>query len=156
MKPVYLVVGVPGSGKSWACRQVEDKFTYVPHDLCWTHPTASPEFNKIDPDWGPPGSESIHLEVLLKMSVMSSKPIITEVPFAERPLREALEKKGIQVIPIFVIEDPEIVAQRYEQREGKPLPKSAFSRASSIIDRAREWGGFHGTSKQVLEHLRCV
>ena len=32
MKTVYLVVGVPASGKSWVCEQLKDKFEYVHHD----------------------------------------------------------------------------------------------------------------------------
>ncbi len=153
MKPVYLVIGVSGSGKSWACRQVRDKFTYVPHDRCWIHPTAQPE-DSIDPKWGPPGSKSVHIEVLSKVVRTADKPVLTECPFAERKLRQDLENDGIQVIPIFVIEPPETVKQRYEAREGNPIPKAALTRATTLIERAREWGGFHGTSAQVAEHLK--
>lgn len=155
MQPVYLVIGVSGSGKSWACKQARDKFTYVPHDRCWTHPTAMPE-NGADPKWGPPGSKSIHMEVLLKVSRIAEKPILTECPFAERKLRQDLESMGVKVIPIFVIEPPETVKQRYEAREGNPIPKAALTRASTIIERANEWGGFQGTSAQVAEHLRAI
>lgn len=153
MQPVYLVCGVSGSGKSWVCRQLTDKFSYIPHDKCWSHPTAKPS-EGLDPKWGPPGSKSIHADVVSLVAQKSGRPIITECPFAERQAKEELEAKGLKVIPVFVIEDPSVVAKRYQTREGKPLPKSAFSRASSILDRAREWRAFHGTSSQVLEHLK--
>ncbi len=29
---IYLVCGVPGSGKTWVCKQLTDKFQYVAHD----------------------------------------------------------------------------------------------------------------------------
>ena len=155
MQPVYLVCGVSGSGKSWACRQVRDKFFYVPHDACWVHPDATPTITP-DAKWGPRGSKSVHLEVLLKIVKEAKKPVLTECPFAERELREGLERNGIKVIPVFVIEEPRTVAERYERREGKPIPKAALSRASSIINRAREWNGFYGTSTQVVEHLKSL
>jgi hypothetical protein len=78
------------------------------------------------------------------------------VPFAERKLREDLEHAGIKVVPVFVIEPPEVVAKRYYTREGKPLHKAAITRATSIRDRAGEWSAFGGTSDEVLEHLLKV
>lgn len=156
MPDVYLVCGVSGSGKSWVCRQLKEKFSYVPHDRCWTHPNAKPDEEALDPKWGPPGSKSIHVDVVSAISKMTPRPILTECPFAERKVREELEAKGLKVIPVFVIEPAETVAERYQAREGKPLPKAAFTRASSILDRAKEWSAFHGTANQVLEHLRGV
>lgn len=156
MVPVYLVVGATGSGKSWACRQVKDRFTYIPHDICWHHPSAKPDKDELDPKWGPPGSESIHLEVISEMAKTAKKPILTECPFAERQLRADMESAGIKVIPVFVVEDPRIVAKRYEAREGKPLPKAAYSRASTIINRAIDWNCFYGTSRAVLQYLQEV
>lgn len=155
MQPVYLVCGVSGSGKSWVCRQLKEKFSYVPHDKCWSHPTAKPS-DGPDPKWGPKGSKSIHTDVISLVAKMSQRPIVTECPFGERQVRTELEAKGLKVIPIFVVEEPGVVARRYQSREGKPIPAAAFSRASSIIDRAREWKSFHGTSDQVLEHLKGV
>lgn len=161
MQRIFLVCGVSGAGKSWACRQVADQFHYIPHDRCWLHPDRKP----WDPSyvWGAdlgddsrylPGAKSNHLQVLTAAVKVAKKPILTECPFSERILREDLEKQGISVTPIFVIEEPTLVAQRYFQREKKEISKSAFTRASSIKERAREWRAFAGTSTQVLEHLR--
>lgn len=155
MAPVYLIIGATGSGKSWVCRQLTDKFFYIPHDRCWVHPDVEPKVDdEIDPEWGPKGSQNVHVEMIEKLAEKSSKPIITECPFAEGQIKDALESKGIKVHPIFIVEDPRIVALRYKNREGKPLSKSAFSRASNVINRAIKWGSFHGTSSRVLEHLK--
>lgn len=153
MQDVYLIVGVSGSGKSWVARQLADKFNYVPHDRCWTHPHAKPA-EGLDPKWGPPGCKSTHFESLLAAAKESALPVLSEVPFAERKLREDLEKEHVHVVPVFVIEPPEVIAKRYRQREGKDLAKPALSRAISIVDRAKEWNSFFGTSDEVLKHLK--
>lgn len=128
---VYLVCGVSGSGKSWVCRQVAKKFNYVPHD------------------------ENYHdiSGALFKAAENDRRPLITESPFGERIVRERLEAEGMKVTPVFVVEDPDLVAKRYQEREGKPLPKSAFTRAGSIRKRAEEWGATFGTSAEILKHL---
>lgn len=155
MKPVYLVIGVSGCGKSWILRQLTDKFKYVAHDRCWSHPDAKPD-EGLDPKWGPPGSKSTHLKEILDSSKASDKPVITEVPFAERELRTNIEAQGIRVIPIFVVEEPDVVQKRYETREKKPIPKAALSRAKTIVNRAKEWHAFYGTSDEVLKHLKDI
>lgn len=151
---LYLVCGVSGSGKSWACRQAGDAFLYVPHDRCWRHPFKTPS-EGMDPKWEP-GAVSTHLEEIVKVSKITAKPLLTESPFGERLLRESVEKAGIQVIPLFVVEHPTVVTQRYFNREKKPIPASALSRASSIINRAKEWNAVHGTSEEILTHLRSL
>ena len=32
-KKVYILVGAPGSGKTWVANQIRDRYTYVSHDL---------------------------------------------------------------------------------------------------------------------------
>ena len=131
-KTIYLVCGVSGSGKTWVCSQLKDKFTYVPHDAF---------FYSIN-------------HALVKASRASDKPLITEVPFGERPLRESLERIGFKVVPIFVIERPDVVAARYMMREKKPIQKSAYSRAATISSRATEWKAKAGTSADILQYLQ--
>lgn len=132
MKPVYLICGVPGSGKTWVCEQLMDKFAYVPHDM----------FLKT------------HSGVVIYTASASPKPVITECPFGERLLREELEAVGCHVIPYFIIEKPEVIKARYEKRENRPLPKASHTRAASIIDRALEWKAPWGTSEQILTKLK--
>lgn len=131
-QPVILVCGVSGSGKSWVCRQVADRFHYVAHDEHFKN----------------------HPEVIIDTCKKADKPVITESPFGERVLREQLERAGVRVIPYFVVEHPRVVQQRYLQREGKVLPKAALTRATTIIDRANEWNAPKGTSSEILNLLR--
>jgi gluconate kinase len=132
MQSVYLICGVPASGKSWVCRQLMDKFAYVPHDQYYNS----------------------HVSIVSMTANLSGKPVITECPFAERETKEALEKNGIKVIPLFVIESPEVINARYQKRENKPLPKNTLTRASTILNRAVEWKAIHGTSQQILTKLK--
>lgn len=131
-QPVLLICGVSGSGKTWVCRQLADKFTYVPHDVFFE---AIPQ-------------------VVAHAAKNSTKPIITECPFGERLIRESMEKRGLRVVPFFVIEEPSLVRARYMAREKKELPKNAWTRATSIIERAKEWGAISGTSTEILNYLR--
>lgn len=129
---VYLICGVPGSGKTWVCEQLREKFTYVPHD----------EYLK-------------HLRrALVEHSFISTKPLLTECPFAERELRERLEQSRLVVRPYFIVESPHVVKQRYEAREGKLAPQNILTRAVSIVDKVREWGAPSGTAQEVLALLK--
>lgn len=130
-KTVYLVCGVSGSGKSWVCRQLGEKFHYIPHDE---------HYHDFEP-------------TLIKAAEEHDRPVISEVPFAERKVREALEWAGVKVVPVFVVEAPDVVAKRFHGREGRPASKSAMTRATTIMKRVKEWKAFHGTSDEVLKHL---
>ncbi len=132
MQKVVIVCGVSGSGKSWVCKQLTDKFHYVPNDEHYND----------------------HVPAIVRAAQTATKPVITDCPFGERILKESLQKMGIQVVPYFVIEDPRLVARRYMDRERKPLPKAAHTRATTIKDRAIEWGAARGTSQEVLTMLR--
>ncbi len=59
-KTVYLLCGVSGAGKTWVCKQLLDKFDYVPHDENFKDPMKPYEKNDF------------------------SKDIITECPFADK------------------------------------------------------------------------
>jgi hypothetical protein len=134
MERVILVCGVSGSGKTWVCRQLTHKFNYVSHDDHREHVA----------------------EVIAHHAKTSDRPIIADCPFGERLLKEDLEGRGITVIPYFVIEPPEKVARRYREREGKPLPKSAYTRAITITQRADEWNAPRGTSEELLTLLNAL
>lgn len=131
MKPILLICGVSGAGKTWVCKQLVGKFNYIPRDEHFKD----------------------HEEALHVAAHNSDRALITECPFGERPLRENLECRGHIIIPFFVIESPAIVAQRYYMREGKPVQKSALTRAESIIERALEWDAPHGKSEEMLRLL---
>lgn len=131
-KKVYLVCGVSGCGKTWVCKQLVNTFNYVPHDLYYSN----------------------IYRVISNQARLSPKPILTEVPFAERVQRDTLTKMGFEVIPVFCIDDPDVIAARYLAREGKPIQKAAYTRAGTIVNRAQEWKAFHGKPHEVLAYLK--
>jgi len=135
-KTVYLICGVPGSGKSWVCNQVKDQFTYIEHDKApSTKMLARTAANKAQE---------------------STKPLLIDCPFNETEVRHALKVLGLQVTPVFIVEHPDKVNAQYSKREGKPTPANVLTRASSIANKAHEWNALSGTSKQILEYLKNV
>lgn len=131
---IYLICGVPGSGKTWVCERLIGKFTYVPHDD--------------------------HLKdfvgAVSRAAFASDLPILSECPFGERLLKEKLESEGFYVVPLFVVEQPSVIEQRYTARERKPFPKAHATRAMSIKERAIEWGAVHGSSDEILAYLKAI
>ena len=155
MARVILVCGVQGSGKSWVCRQLTQDYLYIPHDRCWSHPNAKPSTG-LDPKWGPPGSVSTHLTELIKAAGRSPKPVITEVPFGETRLRDALTAAGVKTEAVFIAESPATLAHRFEAREGRALDAAAQGRAAKVQEKALRWGVFCGTSEEVLRYLKVA
>lgn len=131
MQTVYLICGVPGSGKTWVCKQLTDKFHYVEHD-------------KHDGD----------LVSMTELYARGSCPVLLDCPFNERELRRKLEMRGIKVVPYFVVEHPDTVKERYEAREGRPIPKQHLTRARSIMEKVEEWQAPYGDSESVLKMLK--
>lgn len=136
MQPVYLVCGVSGSGKTWVCEQLTELYNWVPQ---------ANHFNN-------------HVKVLVNTARTSDKPVLTECPFAESFVRDSLENAGVTVYPYFVIEETKVVQERYLAREGKPLPKNAETRNTSIKERARDWKAPYGPSSSIRDilNLRSV
>lgn len=131
MAQVVMLCGVPGAGKSWVAAQLSDKFHYISHDQNDDLPSA-----------------------VAKYIGWVKKPILIDCPFAERILREKLEARGWSVRPVFIVEQPDVIAYRYAMREGKPASKSTITRSLTIKNRAMEWEAFYGTSDEVLAHLK--
>lgn len=132
MKKAYLVVGCPGSGKSWVCDQLKQMFRYVPHDMF------------INKDY---------LDAIQR-SKDTDKPLLIETPFSISQIKEPLEKRGFQVEPVFIQEKPETIAERYKARENRDIPKGHLTRQQTYASRAKEANAFSGTSSEVLEHLK--
>jgi hypothetical protein len=130
---IYLLCGVPGSGKSWVIDQLsatELYFIVIRHD---------------DHD---------RRTLLNKATRYGNSPVIIDCPFDERTLKQELEYMGCKVTPIFIVEDPEVVYERYVAREGKPPAQNIITRAGTIVHKAREWCAFSGVSGEVLKHLK--
>ena len=135
---VYMVCGVPASGKTWVLNQLRKEFTVIEND----------EFIGK--------TQKALVERIAKSAHFSPNPILFDCPFGETKLREELLRQGLTVIPLFIVEKPEMVRARYEKREKKDAPQNVLTRASTIKDRAIEWGAFFGTSLEVLSYLKAV
>ncbi len=131
---VILLCGVPGSGKTWVMRQLPERFCTIHNDDYIGHARE-------------------HLAAVVDEAAKGSRPVVVDCPFAERGFRDALEALGLEVYPFFIVEPPEVVAQRYEAREGKPASAATLTRARTIADRAREWGAPMATADETLRHL---
>lgn len=136
MKTVYLIVGVPGSGKSTICQNLADKFTYVPHD----------DYN-----------ERIYPSILLT-NTTSEKPVLGEIPFGLSKIQESLEEQDVKVIPVFLFESEATLLDRWKAR-GLSNPstiKGHLTRQRTYRERAEQLGAFAGSSDQVLLYLQGV
>lgn len=135
---VYLIVGCPGAGKSWVADQVKSKFNLVQHDAFIGQSTQS------------------YIDAIVDAAQQTDKPILIETPFSVSQIMEPLQAEGLDVEPVFIIEEPNVISMRYYNRESKDIPKGHLTRQNTYAARARALGAFAGTSKQVVEHLKKV
>lgn len=133
--PVYLVVGVPCAGKSWVCEQLTGQYEYVPHD----------EYI----------GQSYVVGIAERMRT-ATKPLLIETPFSMSQIVGPLERAGVVVTPVFIIENHKTLEDRYQAREGKPIISGHLTRQQTYAERAQETGAFFGTSRDVLRHLQQV
>jgi hypothetical protein len=102
--------------------------------------------------------DSHHRETLIHnvkaLSALTARNIIIDCPFDERALRKRLEDNGLDVTPIFIVEAPGVVFERYVKREGRPPSQAIITRSETIMNKVREWDAFYGTSEEVLIFLR--
>lgn len=140
-QPIYLICGVPGSGKTWVCNQVADKFHFVPQE----------NFISKDRTIAP---NHLHREALLTAATKENKPVIGECPFMISIMINELKARGADVRPVFVLEPEHVVKMRYERREVRPIPKQHLTRVATVRQRARQYGIFSGSSDSVLQYLK--
>lgn len=133
-KVVYLLVGCPGSGKSWVTDQLRGTFTVVEHDDYMDRSNEYPD-------------------AVVAAAWTSLSPVIANTPFGVSKLQETLEQNALKVIPVFIIEPDAVVTERYEAREGRPISKGHLTRQRTYFERALELGAFHGGSQEVLDYL---
>lgn len=139
MKPVYLMIGVPGSGKSWVIGQIRDRFEHVRHD-----------------DFMNDKQSQAYVKAITQKAQTAQRPILAEAPFSISEIKVPLEMAGIRVIPIFILERPEVVSERYLKREKKPIPPGHLTRQATYAGRCTELKAFRGTSDEVLAHMKRV
>lgn len=139
-KQIYMVVGVPCSGKSWVCEQLRDRFHYVRHD------------DYIDRDYV---NEIVRVANSTRM-LPAAKPLLIETPFSMSQILEPLEKAGFNVTPVFILETREVLRDRYRAREGTPIPQGHLTRQDTYRVRASHMQAFRGTSSEVLRYLQSL
>jgi Cdc6-like AAA superfamily ATPase len=132
----FLVVGVPGTGKTTICEQLSDQFEYIPHDL---------HNSNLD-----------YIVYIINRFKNAMKPLLIETPFSVSEIINPLTKAGIKVEPVFIIETPEVTAARYKAREGREIPKGHLTRIETYKQRAKDLNAFQGTSDEVLNYLKGV
>lgn len=136
-KTIYMLVGSPGTGKSYVAEHLKNEFEYVPHDNVGFYGGAK------------------YLQEITKKSQSAKRPILIETPFSMSQLKEPLEKQGHKVVPVFIQEAEHTVAQRYKSR-GKLMPAGFQARQKTYAERAKAGGHFQGTSDQVLQYLKKI
>lgn len=134
---VYLVIGVPASGKSWVCEQLTAQFEYVPHDA---HIGAK--------------TNNDYIAAIVRAHKVATKPLLIETPFSVSQIKEPLEAHGYIVKSVFIIEDDKTLEERYKVRERKPIPLGHLTRQRTYKDRALTTQAFYGTSDAVLAYLK--
>lgn len=134
-QPIYLLVGVPGTGKSWVCDQLQDQYEVVRHD-----------------DFINGG----HIAAIMQ-AADGARPVLTETPFSMSRIIEPLTEAGYAVIPVFVIEDEELLERCWDSR-GTPFSvrKGHMTRQNTYMDRAKSSGAFCGDSVTVLNYLKIA
>lgn len=135
MQKIYILVGSPGVGKTWVSNQLKDQYNVKEYD----------DYMYSKPN--------IYQAALIN-AASEDKPVLANTPFGLSDLIEALEHNRIEVIPVFIIEHPALLSQRYQQRENKPIPKGHITRQQTYYNRAIELNAFKGTSLEVLNYLK--
>src|SRR3981189_320255 len=119
MKQIYMVIGCPGSGKSWVCEQLKNLYDYVPHD---NYLMGSK-------------STSLYIEAIIAMQKGARKPLLIETPFSVSQIKDPLEKRGLRITPVFIQEHPDVIRKRYRERDGTDIPAGHLSRQTTYAER---------------------
>lgn len=135
----YLLIGVPGSGKTWIMNKLRSQFYCISHD-----------------DFTLAGLGDLIPKEVSMTALTSSRPLLLDCPFGEDALYEALTRQGIPVVPLVIVEAPGIIKTRYEARERMMCPQKHLTRAGNMKAKADRIGAFSGTSEEVLAQLRHV
>lgn len=138
MQKVFLLIGVPASGKSWVVKQLGKEFQVIEHDKFIGSSRHNGEY----------------VEAALEAAESSSKPILMEAPFSMSEIMNPLRAEGVKVEPVFIVEDKDVLSKRYASRGRGPLPKGHLTRMGTFKMRADAGNFFMGPSEKVLEYLR--
>lgn len=146
MKPstIYIIAGTPGSGKTWVCNQLENKFRVVHHD------------EHLQGGFTGFGGELGYVKELARQARIGERPVLGETPFSLSKIMEPLQGMGFEVKPVFILESESVTSQRYLDRMGKRIPKGHLTRIRTYRLRSKELNAPAGTSREILEYLKGV
>jgi len=132
MKPkIYVLVGVPASGKSWVCSQLREQYHHLAHD----------EYARDA------------YVAALKSAAQGNRPILAEAPFNAADLVAKLRMSAIPTEQILVTAPLNTITARYYERNGKDYPANFRTNHGRYeADSSRFW--FSGTSSQVVDKLK--
>lgn len=135
-KLIIILVGTPGSGKTWVANQLTDKFCVVAHDIYGMT------------------SMRAYVHTISEFANRETRPVLCETPFSLTQIQHPLMALGFEVVPIFIIETPEVTRQRYEARENRPIPTGHLTRIRTYIQRAKDLNSPIGTAEEILKLLK--
>jgi len=136
MQSLYIICGVPGSGKTWVCTQLQNRFAYIKHDDYVN--------NRIG-----------FIQALVHALETSEIPVVTECPFKISEVTEGLTTLNIKPILYLINESEDTISNRYRTRENKIIPKQHLTNAKRYAEDKNRWA-FIGTSEEVLNKLSEV
>ena len=126
---VYIVSGIAGSGKSWACEQLTDKFNYVSYD-------SNRKKTHLDLLRATPTDKIALYDLNIKTST-----------FIRRHSHE------FNIHFVTILGDFLQVKQQLKNRGGK-ITKGTYKRWKVMKKRAKQYGEFAGSSQEVLKYLK--
>lgn len=132
---MYLVVGVPGSGKSWVTSQLREGYEVVPHD------------DHIGNHYG---------KVLEQKYKVGERNILGELPFSISETKEYLEGKKVPLDIVFILEKEPVLKRRYWERDGKEIPQGHLTRQKTYTQRALQYKSVSGSSDKILNYLKTL
>lgn len=126
---IYIVSGIAGSGKSWACERLKDKFHYISYDK-----------NK----------KKDHLDLIRSAKKMALYDLnINTSTFIRRNCQE------FNIRFVTILGDFLQVKQQLKDRGGK-ITKGTYKRWKVMEKRAKTYGEFSGSSTDVLKYLKTI
>ena len=144
---IVLLVGCPGSGKTWIANQLQDLYDHLPHD---DYQDSTARYIKDI-------SRLARLSsVYSASSPEQQKPILIETPFSVSKIVGPLAELGLYPTCVYIVDNKALVEERYYKREGRPIPLGHLTRMDTYESRAQEQGAFYGPPAKVLEHLKAL
>lgn len=140
---IYLIAGVPCSGKTWVFEQLaknktlQGKYEHLAHD------------DYIGKDYVGSIKEKC---IRLCSSSKSPRVVIIETPFSPTKLGTPLKTEGLQVEEVYLTPGERILRGNNENR-GRRLKEKELKQNQTFLKRAQENNCFHGDALSVMIYL---